>query len=88
MIWLDKGGRVILSKPLIQEQPISRESLAWLFGVQIFILAPHFVTAPLWIALIWVSVAFWRWRIFQGAWNYPSKVKKTVLVFVCCAGLF
>jgi hypothetical protein len=56
--------------------------------VQIFILAPHFVSVPPWIALVWVAVAFWRWQIFQGAWNYPNKIKKTFVVFVCCVGLF
>lgn len=78
---------MIFSKRPTQEQPIARESLAWLLAVQIFILAPHFVTAPAWIGLIWVAIAFWRWRIFQGAWNYPTRLKKTLLVIVCCAGL-
>ncbi len=78
---------MIFSKRHQQEQPISRVSLAWLFCVQLFILAPHFITVPAWIALVWVTVVFWRWRIFQGAWNYPGKLKKTILVFFCCAGL-
>ncbi|GGY72956.1 protein-glutamine gamma-glutamyltransferase [Cellvibrio zantedeschiae] len=79
---------MIFKKSPAQEQPISRTGLAWLLCVQVFILAPHFVTVPAWIALVWIMVAFWRWRIFQGAWNYPGKLKKTILVFVCCAGLF
>ena len=72
----------------VQEQAISRTSLAWLLCVQVFILAPHFVSVPAWIALVWAAVAFWRWKIFQGAWNYPGKLKKTLLVFLCCTGLF
>lgn len=71
----------------VQAQPISRKSLAWLLAVQVFILAPHFVTVPVWIALVWMLVAVWRWRIFQGAWNYPSKMQKFLLVFACCGGL-
>ncbi len=67
---------------------ISRKSLSWLFVVQIFILAPHFVSVPAWIALVWVIVAYWRWQIFQGAWNYPNKIQKTLVVFACCTGLF
>lgn len=78
---------MIFSKRPAQEYPVSRTSFAWLLVIQVFILAPHFVTAPAWIALVWIAVAFWRWRIFKGAWNYPSKIKKTILVFVCCAGL-
>jgi protein-glutamine gamma-glutamyltransferase len=72
----------------VPEQAISRTSLAWLLCVQVFILAPHFVSIPAWIALVWTIVAFWRWKIFQGAWNYPGKLKKTLLVLLCCSGLF
>jgi transglutaminase-like putative cysteine protease len=79
---------MMFTKHPTQDQPIARKSLAWLLAIQVFILVPHFVTAPIWIAVVWVMVAVWRWRIFQGAWNYPSKTKKTLLVAVCCGGLF
>jgi transglutaminase-like putative cysteine protease len=79
---------MIFTKTPTQDQPISRKSLAWLFVIQIFILAPHFATVPLWIAVVWLMIAVWRWQIFQGAWNYPSKTNKTLLVVVCCAGLY
>ena len=72
---------------ILNERPISRKSLAWLLVAQIFILAPHFAYAPAWIAVVWLFVAFWRWQIFQGAWNYPSKINKTLFVAVCCIGL-
>ena len=75
-------------KSAAQPQSISRKSLAWLLAIQVFILAPHFATVPAWIAAVWIVVAFWRWKIFQGAWNYPTKTRKTLLVFACCAGLF
>lgn len=75
-------------KPSINTQAISRKSLAWLLAVQVFILAPHFATVPAWIAAVWVLVAFWRLKIFQGVWNYPTKTRKTLLVAACCAGLF
>jgi len=66
---------------------ISRNSLAWLFAVQVLVLAPHFFYLPLWLAVVWLLVAFWRWRIFQGAWNYPNKVQKSLAVAACCVGL-
>lgn len=77
-----------MKTPTASLQSISRKSLAWLLGVQVFILAPHFATVPIWIAAVWILVAFWRWKIFQGAWNYPTKIRKTLLVLACCAGLF
>lgn len=69
-------------------QLISRQSLAWLLTIQVFILAPHFATVPVWIAVMWIAVAFWRWKIFQGAWNYPGKLHKTLLVLFSCIGLY
>lgn len=66
---------------------ISRKSLSWLFAIQIFILVPHFITVPLWIAAVWLVVAIWRWQIFQGVWDYPNKIIKTIFVLGCTAGL-
>jgi len=79
---------MIFTKSPAPDEPIARKSLAWLLAIQIFILAPHFVAAPLWIVVVWALVAVWRWKIFQGAWGYPSKTHKTMLVAVFCAGLY
>lgn len=66
---------------------ISRNSLVWLFIIQILILTPHFFNAPIWISIMWLGVVFWRWKIFQGAWNYPNKLHKTFVVLLCIVGL-
>jgi len=66
---------------------ISRASLAWLLVLQIFIIAPHLATVPVWLVAVWLVVAVWRWQIFKGAWNYPDKIKKTLCALICCAGL-
>lgn len=77
----------ITSTASLKNQLISRTSLAWLLAIQVFILAPHFVTVPVWIAVVWISVAFWRWKIFQGAWNYPGKLKKNGIGFNVLLGI-
>ncbi|MES2825508.1 MAG: DUF3488 and transglutaminase-like domain-containing protein [Pseudomonadota bacterium] len=74
-------------KHFFASPPISRNSLLWLFVIQIFVLAPHLLGAPLWIVAVWLGVVFWRWRIFQGVGNYPRKLHKTFIVFICSAGL-
>ena len=74
-------------KNVITAPSISRNSLVWLFLVQVFILAPHFLSIPLWIAVVWSCVIFWRWKIFQGAWSYPDKLQKTLVVLMCGTGL-
>lgn len=70
-----------------QSPPITRNSLVWLFVIQIFVLIPHFFSVPVWIPVVWLGVIFWRWKIFQGAWNYPNKLHKTLVVIICSAGL-
>ncbi len=85
MIFLNKSLKA--EKVMAISPPILRNSLVWLFVVQIFILAPHFFGVPAWIAVVWASVVFWRWKVFQGAWNYPNKLRKTLVVLMCSAGL-
>lgn len=67
--------------------PMTRQSLLWLFAVQSLVLAPHYFSVPGWIGLLWLGVCFWRWQIFQGAWNYPGKLAKTLIVLLAAAGL-
>lgn len=74
-------------KSLPGEAAISRKGLAWLLAAQIFIVAPHFSTVPAWIAILWLAVASWRWQIFQGAWDYPNKINKTLVIAICVTGL-
>lgn len=66
---------------------VSRTSLGWLLITQFFIAAPLFFVIPLWISAIFAGVALWRWRILQGAWNYPGKTQKVLVVLLVVAGL-
>jgi protein-glutamine gamma-glutamyltransferase len=84
-MFLNKSANA--KKHFFSSPSISRNSLLWLFVIQVFVLAPHFVSSPWWIAIVWLGVVFWRWRIFQGAGNYPNKLHKTFMVFICSAGL-
>jgi len=78
----------IKPKKILQPSvPITRNSLVWLLVIQIFVLTPHFLAVPVWIPVVWLGVVFWRWKIFQGAWNYPNKLHKTLVVIICSAGL-
>lgn len=76
------------SAQAVSSPPITRNSLLWLCAIQIFVLVPHFSAVAGWIPLVWGAVIFWRWKIFQGAWNYPNKLQKTLVVALCGAGLW
>lgn len=70
-----------------ETEQISRTGLAWILVSQAAILAPHVSHAPLWLWAIWLPVIVWRIQIFRGAWNFPGRLIKVLLVGACCAGL-
>lgn len=71
-----------------ESEQIPRNSLAWLLFSQAVILAPHTTHTPAWIWVIWFLVVGWRWQIFRGAWGYPGRWIKFLLVASCCLGIY
>ena len=66
---------------------VPRNSLAWLLMAQMVLFAPHIGHAPLWLWVVWLVVALWRWQIFRGAWSFPNRWVKVVLIVTCGTGL-
>lgn len=66
---------------------VPRSSLAWLLMAQVVIFAPHIGHAPFWLWAVWAVVALWRWQIFRGAWSFPDRWVKLVLIVTCGTGL-
>lgn len=66
---------------------IARGALFRLLLAQFFVLAPHVLTAPLWIPLVWLLVVFWRWKIYRNQWRYPGRWAKFLVLALCCTGL-
>lgn len=64
-------------------EQISRRALVWLLVAQLAVLIPHAWQAPVWLWGVWSLVVVWRWQIFRGAWNYPARFIKVVLVGCC-----
>lgn len=70
-------------------EPIPRASLLWLLFALWVSLLPLLSELPWWLLIIGVSVTFWRWKIFLGAWNYPRRsLKVTLTLFVTIGLLF
>lgn len=72
---------------MTNNEQISRTGLAWALLAQAAILMPHVSHAPFWLWLVWLPVVAWRWQIFRGAWSFPSRLVKVVILAICCAGL-
>lgn len=63
---------------------IPRTTLMWLWLSQLAILAGLWSIVPFWLIAIVVSVSIWRLQIYRGAWNYPSRLVR-LLIVVCFA---
>lgn len=64
----------------MRDYQVPRSGFAWLLFTQAFLLLPHLLEFPLILLPVWLVCTFWRVMIYQGRWNYPSAVIKTVLV--------
>jgi hypothetical protein len=65
-----------------------RNSLLWLVTALSCTILPIAPELPLWLAVVWLFVIWWRLQMFRGLWQSPSKLTKLTIVTVCCAGLF
>lgn len=70
-----------------EREQISRRGLTWVLITQTAILAPHLIHAPVWLWVLWLLVTLWRVQIFRGAWRFPSRTIKVVLIAVACFAL-
>lgn len=60
---------------------IPRASMLWILLTVFLVIAPQSVYIPIWISLIAVCCLVWRYLIFTGRFNYPSKPVRVLIVF-------
>lgn len=66
---------------------IPRLSLAFLMVAQAAVVIPHGAHLSWWIILVGLVCAAWRWMVFQGRWDFPSRLVKAVLVVMAFVGV-
>ncbi|WIO75635.1 DUF3488 and transglutaminase-like domain-containing protein [Porticoccaceae bacterium LTM1] len=59
----------------------------WLWLSQIAILAGLWSATPFWLIAIVAAVSVWRLQIYRGAWNYPSRLVRLLIVACFGAGM-
>jgi len=77
------------TKPVLAQRAeyLARDKLAWLLVMQALLILPLLFSLPVWLWLVWASVAWWRIQMFRGRWGAPGGLVKTVLTLICAAGL-
>ncbi len=66
----------------MRDYQVPRSGFAWLLLTQGFLLLPHLIQFPLILLPTWLICTVWRVMIYQGRWQYPSSLVKTVLVIL------
>lgn len=69
------------------EYQIPRNSLALLMIAQVVVLLPLAVYVSAWVVGVALFCGFWRWQVYRGRWNYPSRSVKAALVVLCAAAV-
>ncbi|NJN52027.1 MAG: DUF3488 domain-containing protein, partial [Gammaproteobacteria bacterium] len=59
---------------------IPRLSLAFLMVAQAAVVIPHGAHLSWWVIVVGLVCAAWRWMVFQGRWDFPSRWVKATLV--------
>lgn len=70
-----------------RQEPLSRRGLLWLFFAIALALAPHIPHLPLWHGPLALVIFLWRYQVFRGAWEPPSKLMKFVMALAAIAGI-
>lgn len=66
---------------------IPRSGLLWLLVAVATIIAVHFEHLPLWVNGVAVVAILWRIQVYRGAWSYPGRWVKVLLLAICIGGL-
>ncbi|WOX06299.1 transglutaminase TgpA family protein [Microbulbifer pacificus] len=66
---------------------LPRESLLWIFAVQLAVLLPHFSHLPLWLLGAWTAAVYWRLEVFRGRREIPGRLVKMLAVSLAIVGL-
>ena len=59
---------------------VSITVFSWLLATLSLVLLPHTAHLPVWISLIWVVVALWRYTIARHHYNLPPALLRLALV--------
>jgi hypothetical protein len=69
------------------EQQIPRNALVWMIISLFTLVVPHAERIPVWVLLVYVLAALWRFMVYRGRWSFPRWPIKLGLIFAAFAGI-
>ena len=64
-----------------------RAGLLWLLVSQAAIAGGLWAVLPAWVIALLVISCLWRLQVYRGAWSFPGRWPKLLLVIACGGGL-
>lgn len=61
---------------------LSRRALVWVLFALLLAIGPHAMRLPAWVLLVGAIAVGWRYRVHQGAWSFPGRVVRLLLVLM------
>jgi transglutaminase-like putative cysteine protease len=71
-----------------QEQQVPRNALVWIILSLFTLVAPHTGRLPVWVLLIYVIAAVWRFQVYKGRWSFPGLWVKVSLIIGGFVGVY
>jgi len=69
-------------------QHLPRNALAWIIIAQFSLLILHIQRLPVWVMLVYLLSALWRWQVYAGRWSFPGRLVKASLILSAFAGIY
>lgn len=61
---------------------LSRRALVWVLFALLLAIGPHATRLPPWVLLVITLAVGWRYRVHQGAWSFPGRAVRVLLVLM------
>lgn len=61
---------------------LPRRALAWSLFALLLGIGPHAARLPAWVLLVVAVATVWRHRVHQGAWSFPGRAVRALLVLM------
>ena len=77
-----------MSAPTPAYPPLDVKNVLWLLAAMVFVLAPHAMRLPYWLAIFVGILIAWRAWIAFAAWHFPSRGLMLALTFASAFGVW
>jgi protein-glutamine gamma-glutamyltransferase len=73
---------------VIDSSSLSRQKIASLLITQALVVMPLLFYLPVWIGILWLLIAIWRWQSLVRYWQSPGSRITNTIAIGCAIGLY